>query len=122
MECFYDVKIQAGRSRLLLLAFIRCHPHFNQTFDDPGVGWIRPFEPILDTRKGPENKIQLLQGWSLFDLSWAADGRALFAGGQSPLSSYVIARIEFDDIPASFSIWIDIIQCLLFVRRQTVVS
>jgi hypothetical protein len=51
---------------------------------------------VLDTRNGPENNIRLPQGWSIFDLSWAADGHALFAGGQSPLGSYVIARIESD--------------------------
>ncbi len=51
---------------------------------------------ILDARNGTENNIQPPQGWSIFDLSWAADGLALFAVGQSPLGSYVIARIAMD--------------------------
>jgi Tol biopolymer transport system component len=51
---------------------------------------------ILDARKGFENNIQLPQGWSIYDLSWAADGQALFAVGQSPLGEYIIARIELD--------------------------
>jgi serine/threonine protein kinase/Tol biopolymer transport system component len=51
---------------------------------------------ILDARNGTENNVELPQGWSILDLSWTADGHALFACAQSPLGANVIARIELD--------------------------
>jgi Tol biopolymer transport system component len=60
------------------------------------VGQVR----ILDLRNGPERNLQLPQGWRVLDctgcrnLSWTADGSALFAAVQSAES--LIVRIELD--------------------------
>ncbi len=51
---------------------------------------------ILDFRNGTERNLQLPQGWHIWDLSWAADGKALLAAAQSKSTGYMIARIELD--------------------------
>jgi eukaryotic-like serine/threonine-protein kinase len=49
---------------------------------------------VLDSRNGTERNLHLPHGWRIFDLGWAADGRALFAAVRS--AGYFIARIEMD--------------------------
>jgi eukaryotic-like serine/threonine-protein kinase len=49
---------------------------------------------ILDLENGGERNLPLPKGWFITDLSWAADGKALFAGVDS--SSFLIARIDLD--------------------------
>jgi Tol biopolymer transport system component len=49
---------------------------------------------ILDLANGTEHNLQLPQGWSIWSLSWAKDGKALFAAAQS--TSYMIVRIDAD--------------------------
>ncbi len=50
---------------------------------------------ILDFKKGTERNIQIPHDWFLFNLSWTADGKALFAAAQSG-TDFLIVRIEFD--------------------------
>jgi Tol biopolymer transport system component len=47
---------------------------------------------IIDLRKGTERNLPF--PWRLWSLSWAPDGRALFAAAQS--TEYLIVRIELD--------------------------
>jgi Tol biopolymer transport system component len=49
---------------------------------------------ILDLADGTEHNLQLPQGWFVWSLSWAKDGKALFAAVQS--TNYMIVRIESD--------------------------
>jgi serine/threonine protein kinase len=50
---------------------------------------------ILNLQKGTEINLHLPHGWFLFNLSWTADGNALFAGAQVG-SDFLIVRIELD--------------------------
>jgi eukaryotic-like serine/threonine-protein kinase len=49
---------------------------------------------ILDLGDGTEHNLQLPQGWYIWSLSWARDGKALFAAAQS--TNYMIVRIDAD--------------------------
>jgi dipeptidyl aminopeptidase/acylaminoacyl peptidase len=49
---------------------------------------------ILDLANGAEHNVQLSAGWYIWSLSWAQDGKALFAAAQS--THCMIARIESD--------------------------
>jgi eukaryotic-like serine/threonine-protein kinase len=49
---------------------------------------------ILDLRKGTERNLQLPHELAIWTISWAADGKALFAAAQT--TGYLIARIELD--------------------------
>jgi len=49
---------------------------------------------ILDFRVGAERNLQLPHGWRIYELSWTADGSALFAAARS--MGYFIGRIELD--------------------------
>jgi Tol biopolymer transport system component len=51
---------------------------------------------ILDLQKGAERNLKLPHGWYILQLSWAAQGGALFAAAQSKSMGYFIARIELD--------------------------
>jgi eukaryotic-like serine/threonine-protein kinase len=55
---------------------------------------LRGLIRILNPRNGTEREIPLPSGWSIWNLSWAADGSALFAAAQS--TGYFIARIGLD--------------------------
>ncbi len=50
---------------------------------------------ILDFKKGAERNLQIPHDWGLFNLSWTADGNALFAAAQSG-TDFLIVRIELD--------------------------
>jgi Tol biopolymer transport system component len=50
---------------------------------------------ILDLRNGTERNLQLPHGWSIWSLSWTADGKSLFAAAHLS-TGYFIARIELD--------------------------
>jgi len=49
---------------------------------------------IIDFRNGTERNLQLQHGWSIFSLSWTADGNALVAAAM--LTRHFIARIVLD--------------------------
>jgi len=49
---------------------------------------------VLDLRNKSERNLQLPHKWSIWSLSWAADGNALFAAAQS--GDYLILRLELD--------------------------
>jgi eukaryotic-like serine/threonine-protein kinase len=49
---------------------------------------------ILDLQNGTERNLSLPKGWDITTLSWAADGKALFASGFS--SKALLARIDLD--------------------------
>jgi serine/threonine protein kinase len=49
---------------------------------------------ILDLRNGTERNLRLPQGWSIYGLCWAADGKAVFASVAS--TGFLIARIDLD--------------------------
>ena len=49
---------------------------------------------ILDLTDGAEHNVKLPPGWYIWSLSWAKDGKALFAAAQS--TNYMIVRIETD--------------------------
>jgi len=49
---------------------------------------------ILDLQKGTERNLQLPKKWSITNLSWAADGKALYAGVHS--NEVLISRIDMD--------------------------
>ena len=49
---------------------------------------------IVDLANGAERSLQLPPGCNIWSLSWAKDGKALFAAAQS--SNSMIARIEAD--------------------------
>ena len=51
---------------------------------------------ILDTRTGTENTILQPQVWSFYNVSWAADGRALYAGAQLHSAGYILVRIDLN--------------------------
>ncbi len=50
---------------------------------------------ILDLQKGAELNLHLPRGLFVFNLSWAADGNALFASAQTG-TDFLIVRIELD--------------------------
>ena len=50
---------------------------------------------IVDFKKGAERNLQIPHDWFLFNLSWTADGNALFASAQSGID-FLIVRIELD--------------------------
>jgi eukaryotic-like serine/threonine-protein kinase len=52
---------------------------------------LRGLIRILDLRNGNEHDISLPQGWSIWNLSWAADSNALFVAAQANI--YFIGRI-----------------------------
>jgi eukaryotic-like serine/threonine-protein kinase len=60
------------------------------TSSDQLKGQVR----IVDLAKGTEHNLRLPQGWYIWSLSWANDGKALFAAAQS--TTYMIVRIESD--------------------------
>ena len=49
---------------------------------------------ILDVQGSAERNVQLPRGWTIWSLSWAADGNAVFVAAQS--TDYLLARIELD--------------------------
>jgi Tol biopolymer transport system component len=51
---------------------------------------------ILDSRNGTERILEIPLGWRISQLSWTADGKALFAAVQSESTGYMIVRIELD--------------------------
>jgi serine/threonine protein kinase/Tol biopolymer transport system component len=88
---------ELARTKLEMPAYLR----WNVSPDGVRIGvastdQLRGQVRILDPRGSTEKNIQLPQGWSIFDVSWAAVGDALFADGRSPSGAYVIARIEPD--------------------------
>jgi len=60
------------------------------TSSDQLSGQVR----ILDLADGTEHNLQLSHRWYIWSLSWANDGKALFAAAQS--TEYMIVRIEMD--------------------------
>jgi dipeptidyl aminopeptidase/acylaminoacyl peptidase len=50
---------------------------------------------ILDLVNGGEHNTALPRGWGIWDLSWTADGDAMFAAAWST-AGYFIARIELN--------------------------
>ena len=52
-------------------------------------------ERSIDYRDGTEHDLPLPHGWGIWDLSWTADGAALFAAAWST-AGYFIARIELN--------------------------
>jgi eukaryotic-like serine/threonine-protein kinase len=55
---------------------------------------IRGHIRVFDSRDGTVRDISLPTGWSIWNLGWAMDGKALFAAAQS--TDYFLARIELD--------------------------
>ena len=49
---------------------------------------------ILDLQNGTERNLSLPKGWGIMGLSWAADGKALFAGVDA--TDWPISRIDLD--------------------------
>jgi Tol biopolymer transport system component len=49
---------------------------------------------ILDLQNGTERNLSLPKGWYIYGLSWAADGKALFAS--VPSTEFLISRIDLD--------------------------
>jgi Tol biopolymer transport system component len=49
---------------------------------------------ILDLQNGTERNLPVPKGWDISALSWAADGRALFAGVYS--TEWLISRIDLE--------------------------
>src|SRR5271155_2060301 len=52
----------------------------------------------VDSRN-TERILEVPLGWRISELSWTADGNALFAGVQSESTGYMIVRIELDGKP-----------------------
>jgi serine/threonine protein kinase/Tol biopolymer transport system component len=57
---------------------------------------LRAQVQILDSRNGTERILEIPLGWRISQLSWTADGKALFAAVQSESTGYMIVRIELD--------------------------
>jgi serine/threonine protein kinase/Tol biopolymer transport system component len=51
---------------------------------------------IVDLRNGTERSLPVPPHWGVWDLSWTADGNALFAAGRWRSKTYFIARIDLD--------------------------
>jgi Tol biopolymer transport system component len=59
-----------------------------------GRGELRGQIRVLDLKKGTERNLQLPSGWYIWDVCWAADGKALLAAAQT--TGYFLARVELD--------------------------
>ena len=59
---------------------------------------LRGLVRILGLRNGAERDLPLPRGWSLWNLSWASDGKALFVAAQANI--YLIAQVGLDGTTA----------------------
>jgi tricorn protease len=51
---------------------------------------------IVELETGGERNLQLPHGWSIWNLRWTADGKALLVAAQSKTTGYLIVHIGLD--------------------------
>jgi eukaryotic-like serine/threonine-protein kinase len=98
---FYSLDPVSGKGKELARTKLGmpANPDWGVSFDGSAIAissrdQLREKIRVLSIRDGSEHNISLPHGWSIWDVGWSADGKAVFAAVQT--TGYFIARVELD--------------------------